>query len=261
MKFPCWVDGALCSAEDARICADDSAYTEGRGCYTSARVTRGEVRFEARHTERLVRDARAIGLHGIDPQGVSSALRQLAAAAFSEDEGIVRLQASRDAAGAVHLVGVARALGDDRPEWRAIRAPQVHDGGVVAGGPKLAGRLVLALAWEAARAAGAQEALLFDREGYLVEGSRSNLIVCRADGALVTPPLARGAVAGIARAILLARMRELREADVVAGELPKAREIIAVNAVRGARPIVTLDTQSVGEGPRPLLARLADALA
>ena len=260
MERICWVDGRLRAVGEACVGADDSAYAEGRGCYTSAHVRAGEVRFEARHVQRLVRDARALELGEVDANAARRALRELAEAAFGGGDGVVRLQASRDAAGRVQLVATARTLGDDPREWTAICAAQRHDGGVVPGGPKLTNRLALALAADAAHRAGAQEALLFDGEGCLVEGARTNAIVATERGDLLTPPLARGGVAGIARAIALERMPELREGDVTAEDLFGAREIVVVNAVRGARSIATLDGRSIGGPQRPMHARLAEAL-
>ena len=49
-----------------------------------------------------------------------------------DGDGIVRLQVSRGAAGAVRLVATARPLGDDPREWTAICAARRHDGDVKA---------------------------------------------------------------------------------------------------------------------------------
>ncbi len=256
----CWVDGRLRSAGEDRVHAGDGACAEGPGCYTTARVRAGEVHLEARHVQRLLRDARALALGEVDADAARRALRELAEAAFGDGDGIVRLQASRDAAGRVRLVATARPLGDDPREWTAICAAQRHDGVVVPGGPKLTHRPTLALAEQAARRAGVQEALLFDGEGRLVEGTRTNAIVATERGDLLTPPLARGGVAGIARAIALERVPELREGDVAADDLFGAGEIVAVNAVRGARSIATLDGRRIGGSERPVCARLAEVL-
>lgn len=242
--------------------ADDGAFSEGRGCYTAVRIRGGAPRFAARHAERLARGARALRLGELDTGLVERALRELSSAAFPEGEGIVRLQVSRDGAGRLHLVGVPRGLGDDPPSWTALIASIVHDGGLsLPGGHKLSNRLALSLAAEAAREAGAEEALLLDAAGFLVEGSRSNLLVADADGRLATPPLSRGGVGGIGRQLALERVEGIAERDVSREELREAAEIIAVNAVRGAVPIVRLDGRPVGDGrPGPCAARLAEAL-
>ncbi|HKE10548.1 MAG TPA: aminotransferase class IV, partial [Myxococcota bacterium] len=104
------------------------------------------------------------------------------------------------------------------------------------------------LAREAARSAGADDALLFDTGGRLVEGARTNAIVVLHDGTLATPPLSRGAVAGIVREILCERMPELVERDVSLRELVRARELVLTNAVRGAVSVVSLDGHRLGSG-------------
>ena len=242
--------------------ADDVAFAEGRGCYTAVRIRGGKPRFAARHLRRLEAGADALGLGRPDPERVLRALQELAEAALPGGEGIVRLQLSRDSGGALHLVAVPRGLGEDPPEWSAIVAPFRHDGGtLLPGGHKLTNRLALALAGDAARRAGAQEALLFDASGLLVEGARSNLVVVDAGGRPATPPLSRGGVDGIARQLARERVPGIAERDVDAAGLRAAREIVALNAARGAVPIVSLDGRPVGDGcGGPFARRLAEAL-
>jgi branched-chain amino acid aminotransferase len=255
-----WQDDRLRPAHEAAIPVDDSAFREGRGCYTSVRIASGRPRFEARHLRRLARGAKALALGRFDPTAAQRALRELARAAFPGGEGIVRLQLSQGGAGRLRLVGVPRGLGADPPLWSAIRAPQLHEGPLFAGGHKLTNRLVHALAADAARDAGADEALLFDREGRLVEAARSNVLWVDAEGRLCTPPLSRGAVAGVAREVLAERVA-LHERDIGPAALRHVAALYAVNAVRGARPIVRLDGEPVGDGGHAWTARLAAALA
>jgi branched-subunit amino acid aminotransferase/4-amino-4-deoxychorismate lyase len=194
---------------------------------------------------------------------VRAALGDLARAAFGEGSGVVRLQASRDAEGRLRLVGVPRALGPEPDAWSAIVVRLPGAAGPAPGsGLKVASRLPAALAADAARDAGCDEALLVDAAGRLVEGARTNAIVVDTEGRPWTPPLELGGVAGIAREVLLERVPELGQRVVSLRELRLAREIVAANAVRGARPVVRLDGRSVGEGrPGPWARRLDAALA
>jgi branched-subunit amino acid aminotransferase/4-amino-4-deoxychorismate lyase len=257
----CWADGELLPLELPVVRADDSAYAEGRGCYTSVRIRAGLPRFAGRHARRLAEGAAELGLPRLEEAAVLRALAELAKAAFEDGEGIIRLEASRDGDGRLHLIGVPRALGADRPEWSAVLAPFPHPGPEPRAGLKLSARLRFALAAELAREAGADEALLLDTAGSLVEGARSNLVVVSKRGEARTPPLARGAVAGVARAVLLERVSGLDEADVARADLLAAAEIIALNAVRGAKPITRLDGQPVADGrPGRWAERLARAL-
>lgn len=256
----CWVQDRLLPRSATPIPADDSAFAEGRGCYTSVRIAGGRPRFEERHLRRLARGAAALGLGRFDPEAARRALRALAAAALPGGEGAVRLSLSRDGTGSLRLAAVARGLGHDPAVWSAIRSPIPHEMPPLPGGHKLTSHLVCALAAEAARRAGADEALLFDRAGFLVEASRSNVVLVDAEDRLLTPPLSRGCVAGVAREVLCERV-SLCERDIGPAALREACALFAINAVRGARPIARLDGEPIGDPGHPFAARLSEALA
>jgi para-aminobenzoate synthetase/4-amino-4-deoxychorismate lyase len=82
---------------------------------------------------------------------------------------------------------------------------------------------------EARIAAGAFETLFLDPDGFLTEGSFTNVFVER-DGLLLTPPLGRGLLPGVLRGRLLDEGRA-REGDLVAADL--ADGFLIGNAVRG----------------------------
>jgi branched-chain amino acid aminotransferase len=258
---PCWVDGELLPGNRAVVRADDSAFREGRGCLTTLRIVEGQPRFVDRHIARLQDGAKALRLGEVPEAKFRRAIGDLGKAALPDGEGVIRLQVSRDADGATHLIGVARKLGKDPSEWWAIIVALPHDGASLADGMKVSSRLTLSLAAEDARAAGADEAVLLNAAGQLIEGANSNLFVVSRTGAVSTPPIASGAVAGIARTVALERIPEIAQRDIAKSELLDAVELIAVNAVRGARPITRLDDRKVGDGrPGPWSVRLADAL-
>jgi D-alanine transaminase len=258
----CWADGELLPLDIPVVRADDSAYAEGRGCYTTVRIAAGRPRHGERHARRLVHGAADLGLGQLESASVLRALAELSKAAFDDGDGIVRLEVSRDGDGRLHLIGVPRELPPEQAEWRAILAPFLHPGPGPRAGVKVTSRLRLALASEMAREAGADEALLLDNNGWLVEGARSAIVVVTARGEARTPPLFRGAVASVARAVSLERLAGLAERDVGRAELAAAREIVAVNAVQGARAVTRLDDQPVGDGrPGPFARQLAAVLA
>ena len=78
-------------------------------------------------------------------------------------------------------------------------------------------------------AAGTFEVAFTDPEGFLTEGSFTNLFVER-DGTLLTPPLARGLLPGILRARLVEEGRA-EEADLKPGDLEAG--FLIGNAARG----------------------------
>ena len=256
----CWVDGALLPIAEPAVVASDSAFCVGRGCYTTARIRNGCARFVDHHAARLARDARLLGLGEVDPKRVAQAFEELGRACFDDDtDGIVRVQASRDASGRLHLTALPRGTGAEADTWTACISSVTHEGPMPWSGVKVSNHLLLALASDRAREAGADEALLLDRDGYLVEGSRSNVVVVTGDGETATPDLSRGGVAGVGLQVLNERGAQIRVRHLPGSELTEAVELIAVNAVRGPRPIVALDGRPVGEGrPGPVATRLAD---
>ena len=259
---PWWVDGVLVARSGAALRADDSANSVGPGCFTTARISNGRPRFAARHARRLRRDAAGLGLPAVECDFVLRALVETGRAAFGDRDGVVRVQASRDSAGGLQLTAVPRALGPERASWRARRAPFAHEGPMPWSGAKVSNHLLYALAAQSARDAGLDEAILLDRAGYLVEGSRSNILVVDEAGRVSLPDLARGGVAGVAREVLCERAPEIEIRHVPETEMATASELIAINAVRGARPIVSLDGCTVGDGePGPVARRLDTLLA
>jgi branched-subunit amino acid aminotransferase/4-amino-4-deoxychorismate lyase len=222
----------------------------GLACYTGARASGGRVWHAERHARRLARDARLLGLGELDEASVLRLLDELAAPSRVGGELKIRIEAHRDAATGVRIRGAATALDPDRAPWRAIAAREPHPGASPTSRAKTTDRRIFEAALAAARAAGADEALFFDAGGFLVEGGRTSIVVVCADGGLRTPPLSRGGQAGIAREILLESVDELREADVTRAELASAREVVAVNAVRPARAVTSLDGHPLGVSAR-----------
>jgi len=225
------------------------------GCYTTARVRRGRVALAERHAARLARDARTLGLGEPEPAEIGEVLARLAREAFGDGDGIVRLEARSDDAGRLRLVGSSRGLGADPASWSALCSRVTHPGPDGPPGVKRSDHPAAAAGRDEALRAQVDEALLFDARGLLVEGARSSPVVVLADGRAVTPPLGLGGVAGLARAIALDSDAGIQEADLERAALTTAREIVALNAVRGARPVVRLDGRAVGDGRPGFAAR------
>lgn len=261
MSDLCWVNGRVVSAHQGLVRIDDSAFSEGRGCFTTGRWMGNGILFEERHLARLARDAAGLGVGAVDSTLARRAFHELGGAAFGEGEGILRLQASRNSDGSVLLVARAWPLGPEPDRWRAITLDVPHEGATLHAGAKVSNRLVLALAGDRVAEAGVDEGLLFDSAGRLVEGTRTNLVAVTRDGVVSTPPKERGAVAGVALEIVREAVPGLQPRDLDRSEVANLRELVALNAVRRAAPIVELDGRPVGDGrPGAVAARLAGAL-
>jgi len=92
------------------------------------------------------------------------------------------------------------------------------------------------------------EVLIFDADGLLVEGGRSNVILVTTSGRLVTPDLELGAVEGLGLNIVLENRPEIAFAKLTRKDVASARELMSVNAVRGVIPIVEFAGRPIGDG-------------
>jgi len=121
------------------------------------------------------------------------------------------------------------------------------------------------LAKQAAKAAGADEALFLDTEGNLAEATAWNLFFGEGDR-LLTPSEAGPILPGVTRAIVL-RLAEEAGIDCETGVYPPERlhsatEAFLTNSLYGIMPLGALDGRPIGGAVSgPLTARLASAVA
>jgi len=120
-----------------------------------------------------------------------------------------------------------------------------------------------ALAMQEALRSGAEEALMRNQQGELVECSQSNFFVVRG-GAVLTPPLAAGLLPGITRAFVMELAEELglqaHEARLTPDDLRTADEAFITGTTREITPVVRVDDLAIGSGePGRVTARLLDA--
>lgn len=240
-----WRDGVLLDSANPERETADAAREQPR-CYTTLRVADGRGRHVREHAVRLARDARALGLGSVDPACVEDACAQLGRTAFGDGSGVVRIEAQPAAGNDACLYATARAIGNEPASWSAITTIEPHPGPSAYPGAKLAQQSFLDRAREATLLADANEALLFNDDGLLVEGSRTNILVVDGEGTLKTPSLELGAVAGVALGIVRKNWPDIAFAAIQRQELLEAREVIAINALRGARPITQLDDRGMG---------------
>lgn len=130
---------------------------------------------------------------------------------------------------------------------------------------KTTGLLANVLAREAARAAGASEAILH-RDGLVTEGAATSVWIVGADGVLRTRPLDHSILPGCTRAALLALLEshdtavEMRAVSL--DELRAAREVFLSSATSFVKPVVAIDGAPVGDGtPGPVTRLVFDLLA
>lgn len=107
---------------------------------------------------------------------------------------------------------------------------------------------------EEAKAAGFDEALLLDTDGYLAEGAATNVFVV-SEGQILTPALKHGGLAGVARGLVLELLHQsnCQTSSIRPATLSSASEAFLTNAVIGVVPLVAVNGRPIGNGlPGPV---------
>jgi len=270
------IDGKLVPPERAVVSVFDRGFLYGDSVFETLRTYRGKPFDLGMHLGRLERSAARVLIPL--PVSLTDLEREVLQAieAHPSAERYVRLTLTR---------GVGRSLGLD-PELAdtplrviavmdlTLPPPELYERGIRAityrierasdtigvADAKIGNYLLAVLAMRAARAAGAQEALLEAANGDLLEGTTSNVFAVFR-GKLTTPPESSAILPGITRAHVLELARaagvpvELRA--VPKTELAGADEVFICSSIRELVPVVNVDGQAVGPGvPGPVTREL-----
>ncbi|MBK8538818.1 MAG: aminotransferase class IV [Ardenticatenia bacterium] len=269
-----WLDGALLPAAATAVPISDRGLLLGEGLFETLLAWEGAVLEADAHLARLSRSARALAL----PLTWSAAELGAAFTALLEANDLQRGRAVlrltlTGGDGPRGLLPPAspqpRLLITARPAAEApvdpatvVIAPFAVAAASPLRGHKTLSALEQVLARRHAAAAGADEALLLNTAGHLVEASAANLFLVRG-GRLLTPPLADGALPGVTRARVLALASEAgipatADRSLTAADLAAADEAFLTNSLIGLRPVGSAAGRILGVGP--LTAKLRDAL-
>ncbi len=248
-----WLNGAIMPATAGRIDVVDRGFTLGDGVFETIRVVDGLPHYLQRHLRRLRAGLAVLAL----PLALTDA--DLA------DALALALQANGLKSAAVRLT-VSRG-----PAPRGVMPPPAPDPTVLVMSGPLPGMAVPAdaitctvtrrnemsplsrvkslnfldsiLARQEAASRGADEALLLNTRGYLAEATAANILVLR-DGALVTPPLADGALPGIMREVLIERCGAT-EVPLLVEDL-FAADAVFLSSSLALRPLASIDRRPLG---------------
>jgi branched-chain amino acid aminotransferase len=275
------VDGRLAAERDAVVSVFDHGFLFGEGVYEVMRTYRQRPFLYEPHMRRLRASADRIAL----PLPTSDAeirerIMATIAAAQLPAEAYIRLLVTRG----VGEIGYDPA-NCPAPTVVIIVKPHVElareayaDGvkvalvSVVRNHPESVNPLIKsnnllnnALAMQEALKRGAAEALMKNHRGEIAECAMSNIFLVTA-GAVRTPPITAGLLAGVTRAFVLelaaktgirAFEETLRDEDVAAAD-----EMFFTSTTREIVPVVRVDDRVVGSGrPGPVTQRLRAAFA
>jgi branched-chain amino acid aminotransferase len=271
-----WLNGEFLPESEARISVRDRGFLLGDGCFETVSCYAGTLFRLNEHLDRLRVSLDVAGIR------CSRAMDEIAAAAemlpsrAGLSEARVRITMSRgtncevypsevsDATvliTAVHQPPVPKEAFETG--WTAtICKDLVHPGGATWVRAKSVSRLWLVMAAAEADREGADEAIMKGPDGGIVEGTRSNIFVVRADE-VVTSPTASGALPGITRAEILQIAARLglatAERRLPVEDLVSADECFLSKTTTGPVPITSVDGRAIGSGrPGDVTLRLAD---
>lgn len=242
-----WLNGKLRETDEAEaILASGAGMTLGWGVFTTLGVRAGEPRFLRRHLVRLERDAREAAVpFDLDSEVVERGLRRVLDANRVRN-GLARLTLSRRGDGRWNTRSGAdfSILALETPlsgaGLRVGLSPYCMDARRPLPGVKTTSYLPYLWAWQEARARGFDEAILRNERDWLSEGARATLF-WMSEGALHTPGLETGCLAGIGRDLALGWASEIgleaRQGGFEAAQAERASEIWLVSVAAGPRSV------------------------
>lgn len=255
MRDLVWINGALVEAEEATVSAFDHGLTVGDGVFETIKAIDGRAFATGRHLARLRSSARRLGL--TVPLDDGELRHAIAAVLSSSDHPLARVRVT--VTGGPAPLGSERGSADPTVIIAAaeLRPPEASSAVCVVPWPRnqrgaLAGvkttsyaENVVALA--AARERGCSEAIFETTDGFLCEGTGSNVFIAT-DGRLRTPPLSSGCLAGVTRELVL-EVTDAVEDPIPMEELLAAEEIFLTSTGRGVQAVHRIDERSLEPGP------------
>ncbi|HEX9021719.1 MAG TPA: branched-chain-amino-acid transaminase [Nitrospirota bacterium] len=273
-----YLDGHFVPKEKALVSVFDHGFLYGDGIYETMRAYEGRIFLVEQHLDRLKRSARAISLKLPLPlEKIGEALNRSLKINKLRD-AYVRLHISRgpgeiglDPAlcSAPTMVIVARQF-HDYPAHSYERGVKVavvktRRNHPLALPPSVKGTNFLnnILAKIESLKAGAYEGIMLNWEGYVAEGTISNIFMVK-KGVLYTPGLDTGILAGVTRDLVLklARRNKVRveEGPLLPRRFYAADECFITNTTMEIMPVAAIDRKKIGNGrPGPVTALLQQA--
>ncbi len=274
-----YVNGRYVPHAQAGVHIEDRAMQFADGIYEVVGVIGSRIFDEEHHLDRLVRSVGEIGMAmPMERVALKLVIREMARRNRVRD-GLIYMQVTRGAYRRDHAIPLA----PDRPTLiitarvlnPAVLAQRREQGVKVITHAderwarcdiKSTALLPNILAKTDARNAGAFEAWLIDRDGFITEGSSTSAWIVDKDGNIVTRDLSHAILPGVTRREILDAAAESQIAIVerkfTPAEALAAKEAFMTAATLGATAIVSIDGHKVGDGkPGPVARRLQELYA
>lgn len=253
-----WVDGSLREAGAASIAAIDHGVTVGDGVFETCKIVGGQPFAVSRHLRRMDRSLAGLGLTGVDldllREGITAVLEGITwpfgRLRWTVTGGLGPLGSDRLDSSLTHIVTASPAAPPSETVSIAT-VPWVRNERSATAGLKTTSYAENVVALAEAHRRGAVEAVLANTRGDLCEGTGSNIFVV-VDGAVLTPGLDSGCLAGITRELVLEWGRDagvaLQEAALPHDVLEWCDEIFLTSSLKDVRPVTRVDDRELPVG-------------
>ena len=270
-----WMDGRLVPVSEARISVFDHGLLYGDGVFEGIRIYNGKIFKEEEHIDRFYESAKCILLDIEMTRDEVSAAMHEAMDANDIRDGYIRLIATRGVgllgiaiskAACPSVIVIAASIELYPPDLYA-RGLRCVTAGTLRNHPSTVSPRVKSLnylnnvmAKAEAKNAGADEAIMFNAEGYVTEGTGDNLFIVRR-GELHTPPISCGILDGITRRLVIELGRKrgygVHESMLIRHDVYVADECFLTGTAAEIIPVVSLDKRVIGDGkPGPITRQL-----
>jgi len=265
-----YVNGGFYPREKAVVSVFDHGYLYGDGIYETLRTYGGRVFKLKEHSERLARSAGKIHLRlPFDEAGLAAAVHQTLernGLAVPDRDAYIRVTVSRGP-GELGLdpelcpeptaVIIAKEFGGYPPEMFergigvSVAKTRRNPPGSLDPAIKSTNFLNNILAKIEAKSAGAYEAIMLNQDGYVAEGTISNVFMV-SGGKLLTPPEDAGILMGVTRGFVIGLAKGLgipvKEELITPDGLAAADEVFITNTTMEVMPVTAIDGVKVGTG-------------
>ncbi|MFO0612977.1 MAG: aminotransferase class IV [Polyangiaceae bacterium] len=267
------IDGRFVAPDEATVSVFDRGFLYGDSVFEAARTYGGRLFRLDVHMQRLARSLEIVGIASpLSTEALQAEVTSLAEQALAQFraadptcELAVRFMVSRGS-GPLGLKPVA-GLTPRRVLFLSVYTPppaELYANGIrvaciatfrpsdAAPGAKVGNYLESMLALQRASAVGADEALIVDGGGAVLEGTTSNVFLVVRDR-IVTPMVDR-ILAGVTRRTVLeiasAAGLEIVESRITPSDLYAADEVFITSTLRGVMPVSRVDDHPISLGPR-----------
>ena len=266
-----YVNGRYVPHREAAVHVEDRGYQFADGVYEVIAVNAGRFVDAEPHLDRL---DRSLGELRITPPMTRPALYHVMHEVKRRnrvENGIVYLQATRGVARRDHpfpveaetalvVTGSRKPPPDPGILETGVDAVSVPDNRWKRCDIKSVSLLPNILAKQTAREAGAYEAVFVDEEGFVTEGSSTNVWIVTPGGELLTRGLDHGILAGVTRGTIFKLAERLglafAERRFTIDEARRAREAFVTSATSCVTPVVRIDEAVIGNGKPGSTARV-----